>query len=90
MTGLGKHFSIKAFAAGEVVLPEHQTILDRGMNAFSLFTEDINAVVRSLESQGIRVDEVCSLDELEPVPLSLTALPDATNPDGSREGEEGT
>jgi len=65
-----RHFSICAFAQGEAQLPDHQVMLDRGINAFSVFTDDIDAVVRELEAQDVRVDKVYPLDEFEAVPAS--------------------
>lgn len=63
-----RRFSLVAFATSEVQLPEHLVSLDRGMNAFHVLVDDIDAFVAELKTKGVRVDRVYPLDDFEPVP----------------------
>jgi len=63
-----RYFSIVAFATGEADLIDHQVYLDQGMNVFSVYTENIDAVVDQLVEQGVQVQSVHALDTFESVP----------------------
>lgn len=63
-----RYYSIVAVATGEAELPEHKVILGSGMNVFTLYTEDIDAVVSQLVTQGVSVQSVHALDVFESVP----------------------
>ena len=63
-----RYFSIVAFAKGEAELPEHRVTLDSGVNVFSIYTDDVDAVIAQLVEQGVQVQSVHALDAFESVP----------------------
>jgi len=85
-----RYFSLVAFAEGEASLPGHQVLLDRGMNVFSVFTDDIDTVVEELKTQRVRVDKICPLDEFESVPPPSDEPSLKTLPFEGGEAEEGS
>ena len=67
-------YSFAAYAPGEIWLPEHRLVLDRGNNAFTLLIEDVDTFRALLQEQGATVLQVNRLDEHEPVSPQPEAL----------------
>jgi hypothetical protein len=69
-------FSIVARAKDLVVIPERHIALDAGVNVFSVVTDDLDVLLAHLKTQGVTVDKVQRLDQLEPVdPRESVLLP---------------
>lgn len=49
-------------------------LLDRGMNAFNAVVDDLDALMKRFEVEGVEVKQTNKLDGLEPVPVSATLL----------------
>lgn len=49
-------------------------LLDKGFNAFTAVTDDVEGLVLDLESRGVKVTQVNRLDKHEPVPPEVDLL----------------
>lgn len=57
-----RYYSIKAFSRRSIQYETPLILIEPGMNAFTVTTPDIDSLVRMLRQDGVRVDEVNSLD----------------------------
>ena len=62
------YYAIEAFSERDVSFPEHLVALGRGVNVFTLTSEDIQGTLSQIAREGVRIDKVHSLDGLEPIP----------------------
>lgn len=61
-----KHFySISAFSTTSQQYEEPLIFIEPGMNAFTVTTDDVDALVDMLKADGHRIDKVTQLDEHE-------------------------
>lgn len=57
------YYSIRAFATTSRQYPTDPAIfIEPGMNAFTVFTDDVDALLELLKADGLRVEEVAQLD----------------------------
>lgn len=52
------YYSFEAFSEREVAFPEYRVAVGRGVNAFTLATDDVDGVIAHLLKEGIRVIKV--------------------------------
>ena len=58
-----RYYSIRAFSTISQQYEELMVFIDPGLNAFTVLTDDVEAFLQLLKSDGIRVDEVNQLDD---------------------------
>lgn len=56
------YYSIIAYATTSMQYEDPQIFIEPGMNAFTVTTDDIDALVKALTEDGHRIDEVFQLD----------------------------
>ena len=74
-------YSFVVDAPSEVSLFEHFIVLDRGMNAFTLYTANLGSLLQRFAEEGVKVQQVNKLDGVEahdgnPALAEATTTPD--------------
>ena len=64
---MARYYSFSVFAQGEIDLPAHNVILDRGQNAFTALVDNPDELTRFIEANGGKVLQVYPLDEFDPI-----------------------
>lgn len=68
------YYSISAQAQSPVAVPEALTVLDRGLNVFTVATEDIETILARLCSEGVLILTCNRLDDHERLPPNEAPL----------------
>lgn len=75
------YYSVEAFSERDVSFPEHMVAIGRGMNVFTLTSDNIQAALSKFASAGVQVHKVHTLDGTasfhdllpgQPIPSLLT------------------
>ena len=61
------YFAFRVWAPEEFAIPELLTILRKGSNVFTGVIQDLEQFKAFLQGGGVKIIEVCSLDEHEPI-----------------------
>jgi hypothetical protein len=56
------YYSVEAFSEMDVSFPEHLVAIGRGMNVFTLTSDNIQGVLSKFASAGVQVHKVHTLD----------------------------
>ena len=68
------YYSISAQAPGLVGVPEALTVLDRGLNVFTVVTDDIDVILNRLRSENVVILTYNRLDAHEGISPDETAM----------------
>lgn len=60
------YFSIVAVAGNAVGWSEYRVALDKGVNVFTVQTEDLDALLAAMRVAGVTITSVNRLDDFEP------------------------
>lgn len=64
----GRHFSFKAVADDDVLLPKYFLALGQGFNVFNVTVDSLDLFLEELKANGVRVLATYRLDDLDEVP----------------------
>lgn len=70
------YYSIVVFAHHPVGIPDPLILLDKGLNPFTVMTDDIEGLLKMLGDEGVDIREVNCLDAHDPGDPSSLLLPD--------------
>jgi hypothetical protein len=57
-----RYYSVRAFSTESLQYEEPLILIEPGLNAFTVLTDDMEVLVERLKADGVRVDEVQVLD----------------------------
>jgi len=60
-------YSFKVFSPGEIDLPQHLMTIGKGLDTFTVTTDDVEGLKTHLSLEGVKVLECNQLDDLAPV-----------------------
>lgn len=66
--GVMGFYSFAAFSRHTVTIADPLILIGEGANTFTALTDDVDGLVKLLESEGVEIQEVNKLDDHEPVP----------------------
>lgn len=69
-----KQYAFLVFSTTSVAIPDPLMLIGKGINAFTVFTDDIDAAVKLLEDEGCEVRSVTPLTA-EPTSIQDLYLP---------------
>jgi hypothetical protein len=64
----GRHFSFKAMAEDDVLLPKYFLALGQGVNVFNVAVDSLDVFLEELKANGVRVLATYRLDDLDEIP----------------------